>query len=131
MMPFARNVSIFNNNIPSPVIIAKKSIASAVEFFHVAAAELIPPLVQPYILNVKWNPPNFGWWKLNCDGACSGNPGPFAIGGIIRDHMGNWVKGFSGYVGHGLPFGDLVKLKCPTPSEKETSVLIFLLNVPF
>ncbi|KAF7827173.1 reverse transcriptase [Senna tora] len=69
--------------------------------------------------------------KLNSDGACSGNLGPFAISGIIRDHMGNWVKGFSGYVGHGLPFEDLVKLKCPTPSEKETSVLIFLLSVPF
>ncbi|KAF7827181.1 reverse transcriptase [Senna tora] len=86
---------------------------------------------KSYNLNVKWNPPNFGWWKLNSDGACSGNLGPFAISGIIRDHMGNWVKGFSGYVGHGLPFEDLVKLKCPTPSEKETSVLIFLLSVPF
>ncbi|KAF7837842.1 uncharacterized protein G2W53_006324 [Senna tora] len=30
-----------------------------------------------------------------------------------------------------LSFGDLVKLKCPTPSEKETNVLIFLLSVLF
>ncbi|KAF7834213.1 reverse transcriptase [Senna tora] len=97
----ARNDSIFNNITPSPVIIAKISIASAVEFFHVANDFPSPPLGQSLSFNVKWNPPKFSWWKLNSDGACLGNPGPFAIGGIIRDHMGNWVKGFSGFVGQG------------------------------
>ncbi|KAF7818437.1 reverse transcriptase [Senna tora] len=97
----ARNEYIFKNKMPSPFLIAKKSNASAVEFFHVATENLSPPLGQPYILNVKWHPPNVGWWKLNCDGACSGNLGPFAIGGLIRDNLGNWVKGFSGFVGQG------------------------------
>ncbi|KAF7822403.1 ribonuclease H [Senna tora] len=73
-----------------------------------------------------------------------GNPGSFAIGGVIRDHMGNWVKGFSGFVGQGtvlqaelwaifsgLHFRNLVKLDCLTPSEKEASVLIFLLSSLF
>ncbi|KAF7814751.1 reverse transcriptase [Senna tora] len=83
-----------------PGIIAK-CIASAAEFFHVASEISFPSLDQPVILNVNWNPPTVGWWKLNSDGACSGNLSPFAIGGIIRDHLGNWVKGFSGYVGHG------------------------------
>ncbi|KAF7844986.1 putative ribonuclease H-like domain-containing protein [Senna tora] len=39
--------------------------------------------------------------KLNSDGTCSGNPGPFAVGGIIRDQNGNWIKGFLGFIGHG------------------------------
>ncbi|KAF7840012.1 reverse transcriptase [Senna tora] len=97
----ARNNTIFNNTMPSPVIIAKNCIASAAEFFHVASGLSVPSFDQSVILNINWNPPTVGWWKLNSDGACSGNPGPFAIGGIIRDHFGNWVKGFSGYVGHG------------------------------
>ncbi|KAF7821833.1 reverse transcriptase [Senna tora] len=98
----ARIDIIFKNNFPSPVNIAKKSVASAVEFFHIAASNSVPPLGQTFSVNVKWSPPSFGWWKLNSDGACSGNPGPFAIGGLIRDHMGNWVKGFLGFVGQGI-----------------------------
>ncbi|KAF7824315.1 reverse transcriptase [Senna tora] len=50
---------------------------------------------------VRWVSPPDGWWKLNSDGACSGNPDPFAIGGIIRDHFDNWIMGLSGFVGYG------------------------------
>ncbi|KAF3629713.1 hypothetical protein FXO38_27542 [Capsicum annuum] len=34
-------------------------------------------------------------YKLNTDGACLSNPGIGGIGGIIKNHQGNWVIGFS------------------------------------
>ncbi|KAF7823154.1 putative WRKY transcription factor 31 [Senna tora] len=74
--------------------------AAAAEYHHLATNGF-PHSARSIILNVKWSPPLEGWWKLNTDGACSGNPGPFAIGGIIRNQLGNWISGYSGYVGTG------------------------------
>ena len=36
-----------------------------------------------------------GWYKLNTDGASFGNPGKVGGGGVIRDHGGTWIRGFS------------------------------------
>ncbi|KAF7820958.1 reverse transcriptase [Senna tora] len=59
---------------------------------------LMPPLPAAFSLN---GTPPTNWFKINTDGACSGNPGPFAIGGVIRNSHGNWVHGFSSFVGDG------------------------------
>lgn len=48
---------------------------------------------------VKWNKPPAGWYKLNTDGASLGNPGSAGEGGLIRDSLGNWVKGFFRSIG--------------------------------
>ncbi|KAK9992498.1 hypothetical protein SO802_027483 [Lithocarpus litseifolius] len=42
---------------------------------------------------VKWNKPPEEWFKLNTDGASSGNPGKAGGGGLIRDCNGRWIKG--------------------------------------
>lgn len=34
------------------------------------------------------------------DGACHGNPGLSAGGGIVRDHSGNMIYGFHSFYGH-------------------------------
>ena len=47
---------------------------------------------------VAWQKPPAGWMKLNTDGSALGNPGRAGGGGVIRDHLGNWIKGF----GHAL-----------------------------
>ncbi|KAF7835378.1 reverse transcriptase [Senna tora] len=78
----ARNNCIFNNKPPSPLGIARKSIAAAAEFQHIAFSSASPDLRNSCTLSVKWTPPLKGWWKLNCDGACLHNPGPFSVGGI-------------------------------------------------
>ena len=47
-------------------------------------------------IQVKWNKPAEGWHKLNIDGASLKNPGKAGGGGIIRDSLGHWLKGFLG-----------------------------------
>ena len=53
-----------------------------------------PPLVC-------WQPPDEGWIKLNVDGACDLNSKSMAAGGILRDHLGNWISGFQKFLGSG------------------------------
>lgn len=44
-------------------------------------------------IHVKWAPPTMGTYKLNIDGAIKkSNRG---LGGVFRDHRGNWVIGFT------------------------------------
>ncbi|KAF5764007.1 putative ribonuclease H domain-containing protein [Helianthus annuus] len=53
-----------------------------------------------------WSPPPPGRFKMNTDGACHPmrqdggvQRGPSGYGGILRDHHGNWVRGFIGFIG--------------------------------
>ena len=48
---------------------------------------------------IKWVSPPLGWFKLNTDGSSLGNPGLAGGGGIIRNHVGDWVGGFSRAIG--------------------------------
>ncbi|GKB73987.1 polynucleotidyl transferase, ribonuclease H-like superfamily protein 1 [Tanacetum coccineum] len=64
---------------------------------------------------ITWRPPPEGRLKLNTDGTChpdednnntyvdwdgdSVKRGPAGYGGILRDHNGEWVRGFIGYIG--------------------------------
>ena len=48
---------------------------------------------------IKWVAPPLGWFKLNTDGSSLGNPGLAGGGGIIRNHVGDWVGGFSRAIG--------------------------------
>ncbi|XP_077215858.1 uncharacterized protein LOC143850501 [Tasmannia lanceolata] len=49
----------------------------------------------------QWVPPPHGYFKLNFDEACFGNPGPSGIGGLYRDDLGEVVWAFSGPSGRG------------------------------
>ena len=40
-----------------------------------------------------------GWFKLNTDGSSLGNPGLAGGGGVIRNHVGEWVGSFSRAIG--------------------------------
>ena len=44
---------------------------------------------------IKWVSPPLGWFKLNTDGSLLGNPGLAGGGGVICNHLGEWVGGFS------------------------------------
>ena len=48
---------------------------------------------------VQWEYPAVGWMVLNTDGAAKGNPGPAGAGGVIRADKGEWIRGFSEYLG--------------------------------
>lgn len=51
-------------------------------------------------IQVKWNKPSEGQFKLNTDGASLGNPGRAGGGSVICDHEGTWIRGFSCIIGH-------------------------------
>uniref|UniRef100_A0A7N2LQE5 RNase H type-1 domain-containing protein n=1 Tax=Quercus lobata TaxID=97700 RepID=A0A7N2LQE5_QUELO len=46
-----------------------------------------------------WKPTPFPFLTLNTDGSAKGNTGHAGAGGIIRDHWGNWIRGFSINIG--------------------------------
>ncbi|PPD78117.1 hypothetical protein GOBAR_DD24961 [Gossypium barbadense] len=50
-------------------------------------------------LNTHWQALALGWIKTNCDTTMHSNSNEASIGGLIRDHYGNWMAGFSGYLG--------------------------------
>lgn len=39
------------------------------------------------------------WYKLNTDGSSIGNPSKSGGGGIIRNHLGDWIGGFARSIG--------------------------------
>ncbi|KAF3649284.1 hypothetical protein FXO38_17744 [Capsicum annuum] len=44
---------------------------------------------------INWTPPPLNHYKLKVDGSCLGNPGRGGIGGVIRNHNGEWRLGFN------------------------------------
>ncbi|GLT77990.1 hypothetical protein SLA2020_495420, partial [Shorea laevis] len=52
-------------------------------------------------LPVKWNPPRYGWAKLNSDGSHFRQSGRTGAGGVIRDNNGDWVIGYAKNLGFG------------------------------
>lgn len=47
---------------------------------------------------VSWPAPSLNQVALNVDGSSYGNPGRAGFGGLMRDHNGKWLIGFSGHV---------------------------------
>ncbi|KAK8496590.1 hypothetical protein V6N12_003523 [Hibiscus sabdariffa] len=44
---------------------------------------------------INWCPPDAGWVKLNTDGARFSVDGRASCGGVLRDHNGVWIRGFT------------------------------------
>ncbi|KAK9288743.1 hypothetical protein L1049_017207 [Liquidambar formosana] len=68
------------------------TLAKATEFYHISG-KCTPPRTTKQVM-VKWEPPARGEIKLNIDGLAIDYPGKASAGGLIRDHLGRWVKGF-------------------------------------
>ncbi|CAJ2650982.1 unnamed protein product [Trifolium pratense] len=68
---------------------------SILKFFKINIHHVRPPK----IIEVLWQPPMFGWYKCNTDGASLGNPGIAACSGIFRNHRGEMVSCFSKHLG--------------------------------
>ena len=43
---------------------------------------------------VKWVPPSEGWVKVNVDGSRDTGLGNITAGGMIRNHLKEWLSGF-------------------------------------
>lgn len=45
-------------------------------------------------IHIRWHAPQRNWYKLNTDGAYKTNSKGTGLGGVFRDHAGNWILGF-------------------------------------
>ena len=86
-----RNKAVFDNS-PLNSKLNNLCIQTAREYFYCVSKG--QKIKQQITIQVRWNRPPMGWFKLNADGASFGNLGKVGGGGLIRDHYGSWVKGY-------------------------------------
>ena len=87
-----RNQVVFKPNSPFSNLVAN-TISFASEFFYLISR--ISKVKNMVPTPIKWSPPPLGWFKLNTNGSSLGNPGLAGGGDVIRNHLGEWVGGFS------------------------------------
>ncbi|KAL0006019.1 hypothetical protein SO802_013580 [Lithocarpus litseifolius] len=88
----ARNNFLFKKGVIDTMIHIK-CIKESAEFFSIGAKVRCNKMKK--VIRVAWEKPPLGWMKLNSDGSALGNPGKAGGGGLIRDHQGNWVRGYA------------------------------------
>ncbi|KAF7822906.1 reverse transcriptase [Senna tora] len=69
------------------------------EFFFMSGKRARDPEASNRVVQVKWTPPPLDWLKLNTDGSCTNSE--IGAGGLLRDHSGRWISGFSVFIGIG------------------------------
>ncbi|KAF7844395.1 reverse transcriptase [Senna tora] len=94
-----RNALVFDSKVFDPVLIGEKATFKAVEYFHLNCIAAPSKSIAPF--SVGWEPLPLGWWKLNTDESCQRNQNLIGGGGLILDSNGNWVNGFSKFMGEG------------------------------
>ena len=70
-----------------------KCIKESAKFFAIGAKDRCNKMKK--VIRVAWEKPPLGWMKLNNDESALGNPSKAGGGGLIREHQGNWVRGFT------------------------------------
>ncbi|XVE63501.1 hypothetical protein DITRI_Ditri07aG0025300 [Diplodiscus trichospermus] len=93
-----------NNWVPR----REESLSVTVEFIENQVAQFAaafakrPNLVSDRGMVIKlihWERPPEGWVSLNTDGCLKNDYKVAACGGLIRDHYGDWLKGFTANIG--------------------------------
>ena len=93
----SRNDKIFNHQSKSQNSIIHSVVQMACEFHFLAG--LISWVQEKILHHISWRMPPAPYIKLNTDCSTIGNPGLAGVGGILRNHMGNWLAGFSLHLG--------------------------------
>ena len=102
----ARNERIFKNQSRSQHSLLYSSVQAATEFHFLASTISQPPSHIPQL--IRWYAPLFPYLKLNTDGSALGNPRLAGARGVLRDHRGRWISGFS--LRGGLATNNMVEL---------------------
>ena len=79
-------------------LVPTKCIRDSVEIFSIGTNSRLNRTKA--VIPVAWEKPPIGWLKLNSDGSALGNPGKVRGGGLIRDHQGNWIRGYARSLGN-------------------------------
>lgn len=95
----ARNKKIFESSTFSPHSILHQLKNMAAEFHYLASPS--PNAGPSNTIAVQWIPPPSNTLKINTDCSHNNDSHCIAAGGIIRDHRGSWVCGFSKFIGRG------------------------------
>ncbi|PKI72083.1 hypothetical protein CRG98_007540 [Punica granatum] len=82
------------------------TIQATVEYY---ASQAKPPRKPHLTIQVYWEAPPDGYYKLNFDGCSKGNSGIARARGLIRDSLGRWVRGF--YMNLGRTTSPIAELK--------------------
>ena len=93
----ARNERIFRDLSRSQHSIIYSSVQAATEFYYLTGTTKRTQVRFPQ--NIRWHVSSYPFITLNIDGSALGNLGIAGVGGILRDHLGQWISGFSLYVG--------------------------------
>lgn len=93
----ARNEFIFKRKGYSPTMVGGMIHALIKDLKLVFLDQPVANVVHRDIkfLLLRWSPPMHDWIKLNSDGSFTSSNGHVACGGILRDHEGCFVVGFS------------------------------------
>ena len=91
----ARNERIFKNQSRTQHSLLYSSVQAATEYHFLAGTISQPPSRIPHLVRWYPPPPQFPYLKLNTDRSALGNPGLAGAGGVLRDHRGQWISGFS------------------------------------
>ena len=87
---------VFNGKTQNPRL-ATEIVNRAMEFTFYAST--CAKTSSRIIIQVRWEKPPAGWFKLNTDGASGSGMDRLGCGGIIRDEHGCWITGFSRRIG--------------------------------
>ncbi|KAI5352205.1 hypothetical protein L3X38_005096 [Prunus dulcis] len=94
-----RNDFIFNNKDDLPFNPRELILSATKEWIKASTNnQLGGDKIQ---VSLAWTPPENGVLKLNVDGSLMKSSGSIGAGGVIRDHLGNWIGGFAVNLGKG------------------------------
>ena len=92
-----RNDFLFKSGTTNPQA-WRRCFQSSAEFFSIGSVNKAKNLKS--VIPVGWEKPPRGWVKINTDGSAMKNPNRAGGGGLLRDHEGNWLKGFARGIGY-------------------------------
>lgn len=87
----AQNDLLFNNKNINTRLILHHTLAETTEFFFLTSPS--PSSFTHTFSSNHWTKPTPPFFKLNCNGSAKDNS--LGVGGLIRDHNGTWISGFS------------------------------------
>ena len=93
----ARNERIFRHQSRSQHNFIHSSIQVAIEFHFLAGSNSQPHVRIPQLIH--WTRSPAPYIKLNTDGSAISNLGLVEVGGILWNHWGEWISGFSLHLG--------------------------------
>lgn len=97
-----RNELIFQGKRNTSAAVAKK-ILNLAAVIHQSLSDLpnrqVSSVQNKLCRNIRWEPPDHNWVKLNCDGSVTDLGERSGVGGVFRNSSGDFLLGFAANMG--------------------------------